>query len=109
MGITIHSSSESIPLISTSSPPQTNQSTHHFRINMSGQGVSHQGITAPGLSEADQINNNTEDISNKASGHKANLSNPNTSEESKKKSAEALKALGGEDAFYGKQGRASKG
>ena len=44
---------------------------------MSGQGVSHQGITAPGLSEADQnINNTTEDISNKASGHKANLSNP---------------------------------
>merc|ERR1711964_296460 len=74
--------------------------------NMSGQGVSHQGITAPGLSEADQnINNTTEDISNKASGHKANLSNPNTSEESKKKSAEALKALGGEDAFYGKQGK----
>ena len=44
---------------------------------MSGQGISHQGITAPGLSEADQnINNTTEDISNKASGHKANLSNP---------------------------------
>ncbi|RYN99370.1 hypothetical protein AA0120_g1405 [Alternaria tenuissima] len=73
---------------------------------MSGQGISHQGITAPGLSEADQnINNTTEDISNKASGHKANLSNPNTSEDSKKKSAEALKALGGEDAFYGKQGK----
>jgi hypothetical protein len=92
---------------------------------MSGQGVSHQGITAPGLSEADQnINNTTEDISNKASGHKANLSNPSmsfveavcggkwcanelsdTSEESKKKSAEALKALGGEEAFYGKQGK----
>jgi hypothetical protein len=44
---------------------------------MSGQGISHQGITAPGLSEADQnINNTTEDISNKASGYKANLSNP---------------------------------
>jgi hypothetical protein len=28
-----------------------------------------------------------------------------TSEESKKKSAEALKALGGEKAFYGKQGK----
>ena len=28
-----------------------------------------------------------------------------TSEESKKKSSEALKALGGEDAFYGKQGK----
>jgi hypothetical protein len=47
---------------------------------MSGQGISHQGITAPGLSEADQnINNTTEDISNKASGHKANLSNPSMS------------------------------
>ncbi|KAJ8116208.1 hypothetical protein OPT61_g2315 [Boeremia exigua] len=65
---------------------------------------SHQGITAPGLSEADQnINNTTEDISNKASGHKANLSNP--SEESKEKSRQALKELGGEEAFYGKQGK----
>ena len=50
---------------------------HITYINMSGQGISHQGITAPGLSEADQnINNTTEDISNKASGYKANLSNP---------------------------------
>ncbi|KAF3007947.1 hypothetical protein E8E13_011289 [Curvularia kusanoi] len=67
---------------------------------------SHEGITAPGLSKADQnINNTTEDISNKASGHKANISNPNTSEESKQKSKEALKELGGEAAFYGKQGK----
>ncbi|KAG9204434.1 hypothetical protein B5807_11439 [Epicoccum nigrum] len=67
---------------------------------------SHEGITAPGLSEADQnINNTTEDISHKASGHKANLSNPNTSAESKKKSEQALKELGGEGAFYGKQGK----
>lgn len=44
---------------------------------MSAANISHQGITAPGLSEADQnINNSVEDISNKASGHKANLSNP---------------------------------
>jgi hypothetical protein len=44
---------------------------------MSGQGISHQGITASGLSEVDQnINNSVEDISNKASGYKANLSNP---------------------------------
>jgi hypothetical protein len=89
----------------------------------SANNVSHQGITAAGLSEADQnINNTTEDISHKASGHKANLSNPSksqnhtsmteysyhmpdTSEESKKKSAQALKELGGEDAFYGKQGK----
>ncbi|KZM19006.1 uncharacterized protein EKO05_0010361 [Ascochyta rabiei] len=67
---------------------------------------SHQDITALGLSEADQnINNTTEDISHKASGHKANLSNPNTSEESKEKSRQALKELGGEDAFYEKQGK----
>lgn len=40
-------------------------------------GTSHQGITAPGLSEADQnINNTVEDISHQAAGHKANLSNP---------------------------------
>lgn len=38
---------------------------------------SHQGVTAPGYTEAEQnIGNTTEDISNKASGHKANLSNP---------------------------------
>ena len=43
----------------------------------SAQGISHQGITAPGLSEADQnINNTVEDVSNQARGHKANLSNP---------------------------------
>ncbi|KAJ4359540.1 uncharacterized protein N0V89_000095 [Didymosphaeria variabile] len=66
---------------------------------------SHQ-MNAAGLSEADQnINNTTEDISNKASGHKANISNPNTSQESKEKSKQALKELGGENAFYGKQGQ----
>jgi hypothetical protein len=37
----------------------------------------HQGITAPGYTAAEQnIDNTTEDISNKAQGHKANLSNP---------------------------------
>lgn len=41
---------------------------------------SHQGITAPGLTEADQnINRTTEDISHMAAGHKANLSNPSKS------------------------------
>ncbi|KAJ4356925.1 hypothetical protein N0V95_002939 [Ascochyta clinopodiicola] len=65
-----------------------------------------QDITHPGLSEADQnINNTAEDISHKAAGHKANISNPNTSEASKEKSRQALKELGGEDAFYGKQGK----
>lgn len=39
--------------------------------------ASHQGITAPGYTAAEQnIDNTTEDISNKAQGHKANLSNP---------------------------------
>ena len=41
---------------------------------------SHEGIAAPGLTEADQsINNTTEDISHKASGHKADLSSPSKS------------------------------
>lgn len=43
-----------------------------------------------------------EEVSNMARGHKANLSNPNTSEESKEHSKEVLKKLGGEDAFYSK-------
>jgi hypothetical protein len=43
----------------------------------SSNNVSHQGITAAGLSEADQnINNSVEDKSHQAAGHKANLSNP---------------------------------
>lgn len=67
---------------------------------------SHQGVTAAGLSEQDQnINNTVEDRSHQAAGHKANLSNPNTSEASKEKSKQALKELGGEEAFYGKQGK----
>ncbi|KAK5167462.1 uncharacterized protein LTR77_007161 [Saxophila tyrrhenica] len=41
-----------------------------------------------------------EERSNMANGHKANLSNPNTSEASKQASRQALKELGGEDAFY---------
>ncbi|EON67949.1 hypothetical protein W97_07446 [Coniosporium apollinis CBS 100218] len=57
-----------------------------------------------GLSAADQaINESPEDISNQAQGHKANLSNPNTSEASKENSRQALEDLGGEDAFYGKK------
>lgn len=46
------------------------------RVIMSDQ-KSHQGVTAPGYTEAEQnIDNTTEDISHKAQGHKANLSNP---------------------------------
>ncbi|PVH94430.1 hypothetical protein DM02DRAFT_485606, partial [Periconia macrospinosa] len=50
------------------------------------------------------INDTPEDISNRARGHKANLSNPNTSEKAKEHSREVLESLGGEKAFYGKQG-----
>jgi len=52
----------------------------------------------------ENMHEHPEDISNKARGHKANLSNPNTSKESKEKSKEALNELGGEQAFYSKQG-----
>ncbi|KAF2278875.1 uncharacterized protein EI97DRAFT_393659 [Westerdykella ornata] len=49
------------------------------------------------------INDTPEDITNRAKGYKANLSNPNTSEESKQHSRQALESLGGEEAFYGKK------
>ncbi|KAF2656000.1 hypothetical protein K491DRAFT_692360 [Lophiostoma macrostomum CBS 122681] len=73
---------------------------------MSGvSGSGHQDKLA-GLTQEDQnINQTAEDISHSAQGHKANLSNPNTSEKSKEASKEALKELGGEEAFYGKQGK----
>jgi hypothetical protein len=50
------------------------------RVKMSSSNkVSHQDITAAGLTEADQnINNSVEDKSHQAAGHKANLSNPST-------------------------------
>ncbi|KAK3297240.1 uncharacterized protein B0H64DRAFT_473380 [Chaetomium fimeti] len=44
-----------------------------------------------------EITQGKEDITNRIRGHKANLSNPNTSEESKENSREALKELGGDD------------
>ncbi|KAF3041330.1 hypothetical protein E8E12_006487 [Didymella heteroderae] len=63
-------------------------------------------VTAAGLSQVDQnINNTEEDRSHEARGHKANLSNPNTSQASKEKSAHILKELGEDDAFYRKQGK----
>ncbi|KAF2835042.1 hypothetical protein M501DRAFT_942935 [Patellaria atrata CBS 101060] len=66
----------------------------------------HHAYKAAGYSETDQnLNNSPEDVSNKAQGHKANLSNPNTSEASKQHSEKVLKELGGEEAFYGKQGK----
>ncbi|KAF2457673.1 hypothetical protein BDY21DRAFT_344543 [Lineolata rhizophorae] len=45
-----------------------------------------------------------EEISKMAQGHKANLSNPNTSAASKAHSRAELEKLGGEDAFYAKDG-----
>ncbi|MCJ1368663.1 hypothetical protein MMC16_007808 [Acarospora aff. strigata] len=48
-----------------------------------------------------------EDISNAARGHKANLSNPNTSEESKAHSKEVLESLG-DNPHYG-QNQAESG
>ncbi|KAK4198996.1 Conidiation protein 6-domain-containing protein [Triangularia verruculosa] len=46
-----------------------------------------------------------EEISNQARGHKANLSNPNTSEESKENSRQKLEELGGENAFFSKDSK----
>jgi hypothetical protein len=70
----------------------------------------------------ENMHNTPEEISNQARGHKANLSNPSkdqsltvpkdqitnilveTSEESKQNSKKALEELGGEKAFFSKQG-----
>ncbi|KAI4276990.1 MAG: hypothetical protein LQ337_002098 [Flavoplaca oasis] len=48
------------------------------------------------------MQNTAEDISNAASGHKANLSNPNTSEASKAHSKEVLDSMP-DQPFYGKE------
>jgi hypothetical protein len=64
--------------------PPTKPDTHSIQdqpfitaTNMSAADKSHQGTTAPGYTEAEQnIDNTTEDISHKAQGHKANISNP---------------------------------
>ncbi|KAI1131211.1 hypothetical protein F5Y10DRAFT_262392 [Nemania abortiva] len=47
------------------------------------------------------ITQGREDISHKVQGHKANLSNPNTSEKSKEESRQAIKDLGGDAVHYG--------
>ncbi|KAK0619178.1 Conidiation protein 6-domain-containing protein [Immersiella caudata] len=44
-----------------------------------------------------EINEGKEEISNVIRGHKANLSNPNTSEKSKENSERVLEDLGGSD------------
>ncbi|KAH7260556.1 hypothetical protein NCS52_00821800 [Fusarium sp. LHS14.1] len=44
-----------------------------------------------------------EEISHKIQGHKANLSNPNTSQASKENSKREIEQLGGDDNLYGKE------
>ncbi|CAF9920379.1 MAG: hypothetical protein ALECFALPRED_001501 [Alectoria fallacina] len=64
----------------------------------------------------DNIHGNVEDISNKASGYKANkslllfllsaaMSNPNTKDSTKKNAKESFEQLGGEDAFMKNNGK----
>ncbi|KAM0430418.1 hypothetical protein ACHAPT_005764 [Fusarium lateritium] len=44
-----------------------------------------------------------EEVSHKIQGHKANLSNPNTSQASKENSKREIEQLGGDDNLYGKE------
>ncbi|KAG5747909.1 hypothetical protein H9Q70_009403 [Fusarium xylarioides] len=44
-----------------------------------------------------------EEISHKIQGHKANLSNPNTSQASKENSKKEIEALGGDANYYGNE------
>ncbi|KAI0197124.1 hypothetical protein EV127DRAFT_476219 [Xylaria flabelliformis] len=47
-----------------------------------------------------EVTQGREDISHKVQGHKANLSNPNTSDASKEKSRRVIDNLGGDAAHY---------
>jgi len=48
-----------------------------------------------------ELGQGKEDVSNAIRGHKANLSNPNTSDESKKHSEQEIARLGGDASHYG--------
>ncbi|KAI0552111.1 hypothetical protein F4679DRAFT_581797 [Xylaria curta] len=48
-----------------------------------------------------EVTQGREDISHKVQGHKANLSNPNTSDASKENSRQVIDNLGGDAAHYG--------
>ncbi|CEI62864.1 hypothetical protein FVEN_g565 [Fusarium venenatum] len=50
-----------------------------------------------------ELRTGKEEISNKIQGHKANLSNPNTSEASKENSKKEIDALGGDVNHYGQE------
>ncbi|KAK3059600.1 hypothetical protein LTS18_010462 [Coniosporium uncinatum] len=60
-------------------------------------------------SDLQDVNDTPEDISLAISGHKAKISNPNTSQESKEASQKALEQLGGDKAFDGKDENAGDG
>ncbi|KAK8054117.1 Conidiation protein 6-domain-containing protein [Apiospora saccharicola] len=51
----------------------------------------------------EELTQGKEDISHSVQGHKANLSNPNTSEKSKDNSRKVIDSLGGDAAHYGDQ------
>ncbi|KAI8627677.1 hypothetical protein F5Y19DRAFT_440772 [Xylariaceae sp. FL1651] len=53
--------------------------------------------------DMEEISQGREQISKSVQGHKANLSNPNTSEESKEHSRQAIDELGGDNAHYGNE------
>ncbi|GAB1314701.1 hypothetical protein MFIFM68171_04911 [Madurella fahalii] len=48
-----------------------------------------------------ELRQGKEDVTNVIRGHKANLSNPNTSDESKENSKQELEDLGGNDTLQG--------
>ncbi|KAM0247422.1 hypothetical protein ACHAP5_004061 [Fusarium lateritium] len=50
-----------------------------------------------------ELREGKEETSHKIQGHKANLSNPNTSEASKENSKKEIERLGGDANHYGKQ------
>ncbi|KAI1178477.1 hypothetical protein F4777DRAFT_97520 [Nemania sp. FL0916] len=50
--------------------------------------------------DMEELSQGREDISHQVQGHKANLSNPNTSEKSKEQSKQVIDSLGGDAAHY---------
>ncbi|KAI4600381.1 hypothetical protein KJ359_000735 [Pestalotiopsis sp. 9143b] len=53
--------------------------------------------------DMEEITQSKETTSRSVAGHKANLSNPNTSEASKENSRQAIDAMGGDAAHYGSE------
>merc|ERR1712036_180785 len=84
---------------------QTTQSikNHTTITNMDSAGA--RSVMSDDMKE---LTKGKEDISAAVRGHKANLSNPNTSEESKEASRQAIKEMGGDAAHYGDKDISSK-